>query len=529
MNLPNYLKFNLLIIYLLAIISLPSCDVKENNKRSDDDTLTLNISDPILSSLLEKYQVYDDLFDSLEVNLQQHDSISVTFIYLELGEAQRKSGNYLESISFITKALIFATTRTDTNLARIYLGLSSTYFEIYYHQIFGPSYLDTSKYYAEKAFKLSTKINSKLLIANSLNLLGAINIQKGNFQIAKQQLLESQQLFSSLETPSPATLINLAYIFTHDNKLDSALSFAQKSYKKASEINDLVFVGLSLERMIDIYTKLGDSTTAKKVKSELSQLKSQKDIYIQSLFMRQLVMQKEQENNETIISDLNKDKFYLIQLGWLLSIIIAILLVIAFLIYYFLKQNKRLRKKEYELNISSHEQDQLKIKNIALELKNAELEKKELIQGKEHTDTRLAHQLISVTQLESFLLKLQDDIQEKKKTIKNSKSLKLINDLENSINNGVKGSLLNDFELIYKSSKSNFSEKLNEKHANLSANEKRLCYLIAMNMTTKEIATLSHKTYRSVEMARFRLRKKLNLDKNEDLFQYLLQLHKETE
>jgi len=47
-----------------------------------------------------------------------------------------------------------------------------------------------------------------------------------------------------------------------------------------------------------------------------------------------------------------------------------------------------------------------------------------------------------------------------------------------------------------------------------------------MNLSSKEIAQLLNITVRGVEISRYRLRKKLNLQGGENLFDYLIQLQK---
>lgn len=66
-----------------------------------------------------------------------------------------------------------------------------------------------------------------------------------------------------------------------------------------------------------------------------------------------------------------------------------------------------------------------------------------------------------------------------------------------------------------------FFDKLNELHPKLTNNDLRLCAYIRMNLSAKEIATLMNISITSVEMAKYRLRKKLNLDETITLNQYL--------
>ena len=52
---------------------------------------------------------------------------------------------------------------------------------------------------------------------------------------------------------------------------------------------------------------------------------------------------------------------------------------------------------------------------------------------------------------------------------------------------------------------------LNEKFPNLTENEKKLCALLRLDMNTKDIASITRQNPSSIEVARTRLRKKLNI------------------
>lgn len=67
-----------------------------------------------------------------------------------------------------------------------------------------------------------------------------------------------------------------------------------------------------------------------------------------------------------------------------------------------------------------------------------------------------------------------------------------------------------------------FISRLKDAHTELSARELRLCAYLKMNLSTKEIAPLMNISIRGVEIGRYRLRKKLNLDRDESLLDYLM-------
>ncbi|MBK8627095.1 MAG: hypothetical protein IPN86_16485 [Saprospiraceae bacterium] len=68
----------------------------------------------------------------------------------------------------------------------------------------------------------------------------------------------------------------------------------------------------------------------------------------------------------------------------------------------------------------------------------------------------------------------------------------------------------------------NFYKRLNETYKDLSPNDYKMCTYLRMNLTTKEIASLMNISIRSVETNRYRLRKKLDLDSETNLSQFLM-------
>ncbi len=67
-----------------------------------------------------------------------------------------------------------------------------------------------------------------------------------------------------------------------------------------------------------------------------------------------------------------------------------------------------------------------------------------------------------------------------------------------------------------------FFMALKEKYPCLTPNDLRLCAYLRLNLSTKEIARLLNISPRGVEISRHRLRKKLNLPKDEHLFDFLM-------
>jgi DNA-binding CsgD family transcriptional regulator len=68
-----------------------------------------------------------------------------------------------------------------------------------------------------------------------------------------------------------------------------------------------------------------------------------------------------------------------------------------------------------------------------------------------------------------------------------------------------------EFELRFNQVHSNFYQTLRKQFPDLSPAEEKLCAFLRLNMSSKEIAAITQQSVKSVEVARARLRKKLNL------------------
>ena len=77
-----------------------------------------------------------------------------------------------------------------------------------------------------------------------------------------------------------------------------------------------------------------------------------------------------------------------------------------------------------------------------------------------------------------------------------------------------------NFDLIHKS----FFRSLKAMHGDLTPNDLRLCAYLRLNMSTKEIANIMGITVKGAEVAKYRLRKKLQVDSSMPLNVYLMSL-----
>ncbi len=72
-----------------------------------------------------------------------------------------------------------------------------------------------------------------------------------------------------------------------------------------------------------------------------------------------------------------------------------------------------------------------------------------------------------------------------------------------------------EFEMRFQQIHSEFYKNLQEKYPDLTPSEKKLAAFLRLNMTTKDIASITGQSPRSLEVARYRLRKKLGIESRE--------------
>ena len=120
--------------------------------------------------------------------------------------------------------------------------------------------------------------------------------------------------------------------------------------------------------------------------------------------------------------------------------------------------------------------------------------------------------VMKISQMDKINEEVLDCINKHCKEIhENEEIINLKAKLENIININKSNDLWVEFESHFNITHQNFYKKLHDKHPELTNNEKRLSAFLLLGLSTKEIARITIKSIRSIEIARTRLRDKLNL------------------
>ncbi len=162
-------------------------------------------------------------------------------------------------------------------------------------------------------------------------------------------------------------------------------------------------------------------------------------------------------------------------------------------------------RKDYEIAQLKSQQLEQDIKNKSNELSNSTL--------------NLVRKNEILLDISERLSKLSESLRNQPDDSRNAKAIAKIKELirENISHDDDWKTFTRNFDLVYE----NYMQRLLEVYPMLTLTDQRLCAYIKMGLSSKEIAPLLNITYRSVEMTRYRLRKKMNLSAETSLSDYL--------
>ncbi|HAH57760.1 MAG TPA: hypothetical protein DCL86_06400 [Bacteroidales bacterium] len=144
----------------------------------------------------------------------------------------------------------------------------------------------------------------------------------------------------------------------------------------------------------------------------------------------------------------------------------------------------------------------------------------------EHKNRELITRAMTLTKIQEEKIKLIENLKEisGKLSITQNENATLIESQIRYLQNNIDKDVWSDFKMYFENVYSDFYVNLSAIHPNLSINERKLCALLTLNLSTKEIAAINAREVRSIESARNRLRKKMGLSPEINLSSYLSQL-----
>lgn len=536
-------------------------ELKSACQQSNNDSLAVRAVDLITDYYIDQQNYYEAVrWYYFAIDSLCNDKLGVCIkIRREFSEIFTRVGNYdkafelyHENLSLFRKNNRFnAEVLECASIATLYMNVNK---------------MDSAQAYFKKSLEAGLKSKTNFSIVHARNNLGFFYSQLGDFKNAEKQYLEGiRQLENNPDnTKNRANQLallkgNLGGLYLkHDmpdkgvpmleedlkvnitseleitTGLNAAIELSRYFYSKKNYSKALFYLKTTLKHetkenaksFISIYYELfqnslaeGNTRDAKKYfdiyelrrDQEIENIQTEKEAIEKSLLgnilesqlaYHQREIELKEKENKTLEERSSYLQWRSIVIGW------SLLIGIIFFIFYTRKRISVLKIKrqlaEKELGIEKLEKEKI---DAELKYKNKDL-----------TDFAID---ISRKQeiLQELKLKLYD--------LKNSKldqveTKKEISELIHYANNNmlVDGQLM-EFQRNIEEINYRFFDTLKERFPELTELDKQVCALIRLGLSNKEIAIMRNVSYKAVRMSRYRIRKKIHLDSEEDMVNFL--------
>ena len=473
--------------------------------------LTINIGNIFFnqrqySKALERYELSMNYFNEVDSLLSKIRGLSTTYNNIALVNIELQ--NYNMALEYISKAYNL---RIKYNLNPIDVAHSlKSFSELYYiwnMEEKGDFYLSKTdsindliqaqkllkfKDYDDLTFKLSENY-----VGNCYEYKGEYLFNQNRFDEALDAYNNAASYYGEFAFQKVNLLNKKANVFYLLSDYENCLEVIEECILLSKEQNLQNEEEKALELKIKVLNKLGLSS---KIDITLEEILKNKD-YRYSVQIDQLLSGLESKNEILIKKAEIKDEKEKNSRIVLISIIVILMLGIA--TAYFLSRKVYLDKQMIIVN------------------QNEKIAKSEL----EHKKRELAAISTNIVQENEQVSNILKDLKYYSSLLKSEKDRNsfspLIKSIQRILSEKRKEDLYSDqFNAAYPG----YLEYLTRTYLELTTSDLKLCTFLRMNLNTKEIAEIMGLSVRSIESRRYRLRKKLNLSKDEDLVSNLISL-----
>ncbi len=471
----------------------------------------------------------DNLYDiaignyasSLEIFKTLKNDHGIARLYFSLGNIYKKKAAYKLSLENCLEALkLFEKLKDNNGLAAVYNCLGS----IYKYQM---DYTGAMDYYA-KSLSLALHENDKAGIALVYNNIGVIHQNEGNYELALDyynRSIKIQKEIKSLKNVA-ISLGNIGNILLEQKKFDEAFKYFTESLTIHSSIGYIRGVAiqyesignyynlmgkpeLAIENLIkayDLFEEMGRMEYVKDISQELSELYYKNNQFkegyeyqlkhhavsdsifsvekAKSIAQLEFNYRYEKEQEQLILED--QKKFFRNS-----AIFVALIFLIAIVYFLYTRQKNRTVQQ-------------------SLESKNLELEKKQIKSDLDLKNKELATYALYLAKKNQLISVIVDRLDCAKANLK-AENIPEIENIIQNLNSSLDNDVWEEFEIRFLNVFEGFYENILKKFPDLSLNEKRLAAFLRLDMSTKEISSITNQSPHSINIARTRFRKKLNL------------------
>ncbi len=482
------------------------------------------------------------LLKSVEIYRLTNSDKGLRSSYLALSNVYFSRFDLGRSLDFAlkAKALLVRGQRDESNYSAIYNQIGRIYLSL--------GKIEMASSFFRESFEYAISLNDSVLLSNAYYFQGKLNLEEGKFKKAEKYLKKSIRIRKGLADNIGLGQSFLMYADLHQlqKNTQKSLSDVEWAYKYFSEASDYRMKVQCLIKMADIQFKAGKMDEAENnlslaIKNLPYFTSAQEELNIRSLLK---LIYSQWGDDKKIIEQLDRyrsiiDSLYSLQqlysttdvkasydlhktelekanykkqlqlskAKYSYTLIIAVLvLCLLFLLYLNIRKNKLLLRKEFNLmeakkDLAQHELD------VAL--------------------TDLEQNRNNLNKLTQNIIKKNVQIQTLAVELDSVKSDEKVGDIKiDQLNELIQFRILTSedwdefkklFDVVYRG----FFVKLKFEHPALTKSEIKLFMVSKLNLSINDTAGLLAISPESVRKARYRLKKKLNLEE-EDLSEYIL-------
>lgn len=361
--------------------------------------------------------------------------------------------------------------------------------------------LDSSLHYFNHSLQLIKDIDYPYLKVFLFTNLGKSSILKDDGEGA------TYYFHRALEEIGPNTInedLGWVYgefseLYLKSEQLDSAIYYSKNAVKILDSFAPFSTMQLqSVQVLYKSYIKKKDFESASKTLEKFLAISDSLNIEERRINAQKIILEEEYRTKEKM-RELEESETRLN----MYSIIFGLFALIMILGIFLYRYRNQLKRTELEKQLVTSKQKEL---STNLELKNKEL--------------------IGKAMIEMHRSEIIEDILNDLKAVKlkaNTKETQnAIDYIAKRLKRDTTTNIWDEFELRFKEVHESFYKNLLHNHPDLTPRDQRLCALLKLNLTTKEISQITGQPLKSVENARTRLRKKLNITNFQtDLSSYL--------
>ena len=437
---------------------------------------------------------------ALSISMENDDASETAINAVQLGNIYASTGETDQALKFMNTALEASQRLPGEHAsATILLDISDLHKNMKSYQ----QALTAN----QEALSLAKGISDKSLQALAMKNIAVIHAEQGDLSNANTYLIQTLDLFrkSGRLEEVVKIQIQIARNYLEQGELTQSLTLASKALETAEKMQSFELSRQVLETLIEAYRRKGEF---KKALSAQEQMMVVQDSILNQAKARQITEMQtryETKKKEQEITLLQKEKE---QQAFLRNAFFAGLVLIVI------------------IGVLVYNRQRMKINKNRAELENKRLKERQLEQDLEFKNKQLTTYTLHLVQKNETMKELKNKINaicQKDNGDVNRSLQKLRNMVDYSF------SLDEDWEqfrLYFEEVHTDFFDALKEQYPDLTPNELRLSALAKLNLSIKETATIMGITPDSVKTARYRLRKKLDIETEENLTEFMMEIEK---